>query len=189
MTIIKPGCLTPVCLFLMGLFAALPITANAAEAEFTVEARDFDGGNVRVSLTGQAYADGPSCIWNAGELPNRAEYDFEFPVTADYTLFVLYAAAQARPVEIILDEKSVHTGFKSVTGSWSTKTAKWEEQCTLPITRGTHTITLQCRGPMPHICALRLRSSSPFPKSWQLTRLTPRAAGRANAKDSAAGAA
>ena len=74
------------CLLLIGLFAALPTAAAAADAEFTIEARDFDGGNARVSLTGQPYADGPSCIWNAGELPNRAEYEIEFPVTADYTL-------------------------------------------------------------------------------------------------------
>ena len=102
------------------LLTPLPAATGAAEAEFTIEARDFDGGNVRVSLTGQPYADGPSCIWNAGELPNRAEYEIEFPVTADYTLSALYAAAQARPVEISLDGKKVHTGFQGVTGSWNT---------------------------------------------------------------------
>ena len=157
---------------LIGLLAALPIAARAAETEFTIEARDFDDGNARVSLTGQPYADGPSCIWNGGELPNRAEYEIEFPVAADYTLSVLYAAAQARPVEISLDEKVIHTGFKSVTGNWSTSSAKWEPQCTLPISRGTHTITLRCRGPFPHICALRLESSVPLPEGWQLPRLS-----------------
>ncbi len=40
-------------LLLVGLFAALPTTAAAADAQFTIEARDFDGGNARVSLTGQ----------------------------------------------------------------------------------------------------------------------------------------
>ncbi len=160
------------CLFLIGLFVAAPIAAQAAEAEFTIEARDFDGGNARVSLTGQPYADGPSCIWNAGELPNWAEYVVELPVTADYMLLALYAAEQARPVEISLDDKKVHTGFKGVTGAWNTSSAKWEEQCTLPMTRGTHTITLHCEGPFPHICALRLKSSGAFPDGWQLTRLT-----------------
>ncbi len=165
-------CLEP-CLFLMGLFAALPNAAAAADAEFTIEARDFDGGNARVSLAGQQYADGPSCIWNAGELPNWAEYEIEFPVTADYTLSALYAAAQARPVEIKLDDKQVYTGFKGVTGNWTTSSAKWEEQCRLPVTRGTHTIALRCEGPFPHICALRLKSSVPFPEGWQLPRPTP----------------
>lgn len=164
-------CLGP-CLSLVGLLAGLPNAADAAEAEFTIESRDFDGGNARVSLTGQQYADGPSCIWNAGELPNWAEYEIEFPVTAEYTLSALYAAAQARPVEIKLDDTLVHTGFKGVTGSWNTSSAKWEEQCRLPITRGTHTILLRCEGPFPHICGLRLKSSVPFPDGWQLPRPT-----------------
>ena len=49
-----------------------------------------------MSLTGHEYADGPSCIWNGGELPNWTEYEIAFPVTADYTLSALYAAADAR---------------------------------------------------------------------------------------------
>ena len=158
--------------FLVGLLAALPIGARAADTEFTIEARDFDGGNPRVSLTGQSYADGPSCIWNGGELPNRAEYEIEFPVAADYTLSVLYAAAQARPVQILLDGKEIQTGFKGVTGSWNTKSAKWEEQCKLPISRGSHTIALHCEGPFPHICAIRLKSSVSFPEGWKLPRLS-----------------
>ncbi len=157
---------------LIGYLAAIPVGVRAADAEFTIEARDFDGGNVRVSLTGQMYADGPSCIWNAGELPNWAEYQIEFPVTADYTLYVLYAAAQARPVEISLDEKKVFTGLNGATGHWATTSAKWEEQGTLPITRGAHIITLRCEGPVPHICTLRLKSSAPFPDGWRLPRPT-----------------
>ncbi|NQV34375.1 MAG: hypothetical protein HQ515_16900, partial [Phycisphaeraceae bacterium] len=158
-------------LFLLGLAAVLPITAWAAEAEFTIEARDFDASNARVSLTGQSYADGPSCIWNAGELPNWSEYEIDFPVTADYTLSALYAAAEARPVEISLDEKKGHLGFRGVTGDWNTRTARWETQCTLPVTRGTHVIRLHCEGPFPHICKLRLTSSVPFPEGWKLPRL------------------
>jgi hypothetical protein len=55
--IMRPMCRSPLnssCsgLLLAGLFAALP-TAAAADDQFTVEARDFDGGNARVSLTGQ----------------------------------------------------------------------------------------------------------------------------------------
>ncbi len=146
--------------------------AFAADTEFTIEARDFDDGNPRVSLTGQSYADGPSCIWNGGELPNWAEYEIEFPVTADYTLSVLYAAHQPRPVAILLDGKQVHTGLKGATGGWNTKTAKWEEQCTFTIPQGTHTIKLHCQGPYPHICAIRLKSSAPFPEGWKLPRLT-----------------
>jgi len=142
---------------------------RAAAAQFTLEAREFDEGNVQVSLTGQLYADGPSCIWNGGELPNRAEYVLEFPVSADFALGGLYAAEQSRPVEIHLDGKPVHTGFAGVTGSWQTKSARWEEQCVLHVERGTHTITLHRQGPLPHICALRWQ----LPEGAQLRRLSP----------------
>ena len=161
------------CLLLTGLLVAAPIAARAGEVEFTIEALDFDAGNVQVSRTGQAYAGVYSCIWNGGELPNRAEYELDLPVTADYTLWALYAAAQRRPVEIHLDGKKAHTGFQGVTGDWNTRSAKWEQQCTFHIARGKHTILLQCEGAMPHICALRLRSSAAFPEGWQLKRLSP----------------
>lgn len=147
------------------LCLAAPLVAD----EFLIEAKDFDDGNVRVSLEGQPYADGPSCIWHGGASPDRAEYVIEFPVTADYTLFALHAARDSRPVEISVDGKVMHKGFAGVTGSWQTKTARWEKQCTLRIERGTHSIALQREGPFPHICALRLQSSD----GVKLKRLSP----------------
>ena len=157
------------------LLAALALAAVRVPAadDIVIEAKDFDDGNVQVSLTGQSYADGPSCIWNGGELPNRAEYEIQFPVTADYALLGLYAAEQSRPVEIYVDGKKVHTGFAGVTGSWQTKSAKWEDQCGLRLDRGTHTIALRCDGPFPHIAALRLRAQAPFPDGSALRRLSP----------------
>jgi len=148
-------------------------TTVFAANDLAIEARDFDDGNVQVSLTGQSYADGPSCIWNGGEIPNRAEYVIEFPVTTDYALLGLYAAKDSRPVEIHLDGQKTHTGFAGVTGSWNTRSARWEEQCTLRIQRGVHVLTLQREGPLPHICALRLESSAPFPDGSALRRLSP----------------
>ena len=156
--------------------APLPAVAAtvAGTNEFTIEARDFDEGNVRVSLTGQPYADGPACIWNGGELPNRAEYVLEFPATGEYAILGLYAAEQSRPVEIHLDGQKTHTGFAGVTGGWNTRSARWEPQGTLRITRGTHVLTLQRDGPLPHICAWRLQWPATLPGGSALRRLSPR---------------
>ncbi len=146
--------------------------ASAALAgSFTIRADWFERGNVRVSQRGQSYADAYACIWNAGQQPNQAEYDIDFPVTADYTLVALYAAKTSRPVDIYLDGQRVHQGFASVTGDWQTKTARWEPQCTLHVTSGRHTLKLVCPGScMPHICAIRLESSAAFPPDWRLDR-------------------
>jgi formylglycine-generating enzyme required for sulfatase activity len=141
---------------------------------FTIRADRFDRGNVRASRPGAEYADRHPCIWNAGRVPNRAEYDLDFPVTAEYTLSILYAAADSRPVDILLDGVRVHRGCAGVTGSWQTSTAAWEPQCRLRASAGRHTIALVCPGPcMPHICALRLESAVPFPDGWRLARSAP----------------
>ena len=141
------------------------------QAAFTIRADWFDRGNVRVSTSGESYADKYPCIWNAGKLPNQSEYDVEFPVTADYTFVALYTAHSSRPVDIYLDGQKVHQGFAGVTGSWQTSHAKWEAQCTMRVTAGRHTIKLLCPGPcMPHICAFRLESPVPFPEDWRLCR-------------------
>ena len=62
-----------------------PSFAAEPAASFTIRADWFDRGNVRVS-DGEGYADRYACIWNAGSQPNQAEYDLDFPVTADYVL-------------------------------------------------------------------------------------------------------
>ena len=149
-----------------------PLLTRATN-EFTIEAKDLDDGNVRISLRGESYADGHSCIWHGSGSPDRAEYVIDFPVTAEYRLSGLYAAKQARPVEISLDDKIVHTGFAKVTGSWGTKSAKWEEQFALHIERGVHTLAFEREGPLPHICSFRFHSSVPFPEDWKVKRLSP----------------
>ena len=141
--------------------------AHAAPSGFIIGAHEFDRGNVRVSLPGQQYAGKYPCIWNGSKYPNQAEYDIDFPVTAEYTFLALYTAAGVRPVDIYLDDNLVHSGFATVTGSWGTDKAEWEKQCTMRITKGKHTIKLQRQECMPHICAFRLESSVPFPKGWK----------------------
>jgi len=156
--------------WLLLLWSALS-AAGAAE-EYVVAAPDFDLSNLRVSQTGQPYADGPACIWNAGELPNLAEYVLDLPVAGQFTLALLYAAAEARPLEVRVDGRTVLTGCTGVTGSWQTKSARWERQGTLALPRGEHTLTLWRNGPFPHLCALRLEPTEPPPPGWQPRRLT-----------------
>ena len=166
--------LSPICRLRWSMAVILLSSVAGATAapvdSFTIRADWFDRGNARVSNPGQTYADKFSCIWNGGALPNQAEYDIEFPVTADYTLVALYAAAGSRPVEIYLDGKKVHQGFAGVTGSWQTGSAKWEPQFTLHVTAGKHTIKLLCPGPFPHICAFSMESPIAFPEGWKLDR-------------------
>ncbi len=157
--------------FTLAVVASRDATAQQAVASLTLRADWFDRANIRVSLPGEIYADEHACIWNAGVLPNRAEYDVEFPVTAEYALVALYTAAGSRPVDIYVDGAKVHRGFASITGSWQTSSARWERQCKIRIAAGRHTIKLECPGPcMPHIVAVRFESPVAFPPHWKLDR-------------------
>lgn len=147
-----------------------PFDWRPARPQITIPATEFDRSNLRVSLPGEPYAGGPACIWNAGELPNYADYTLEFPVTAEYVLSVLYTAAEPRPVDIVMDGSVVHAGLKGTTGGWDTRQAAWERQCTLRLAAGSHTLRLERGAAVPHICALRLESSEPFPEGWTLER-------------------
>ena len=178
----RQECMPHICAFLLECSVPFPkgwkpptrsecaIDWSGATSQFTITAHEFDRGNVRVSKAGQGYAKRYACIWNAEKYPNQAHYEIVFPVAADYTFSALYTAAQSRPVDILIDGKKVHTGFASVTGNWNTDHAKWEEQFTLPLTAGKHTITLLRKSCMPHICAFRMQSSEPFPAGWRLRR-------------------
>ncbi|MFC1806078.1 hypothetical protein ACFL09_03765, partial [Planctomycetota bacterium] len=158
---------------LLVLVAAATLLASSATAadSFTIRADWFDRGNVDNRDVAKGYSDKFPCIVNGNKTPNQAEYDLDFPVTADYTIQALFAAQASRPVDILLDGKVIAHGFKGVTGSWSTSRAKWFEQGTARITKGKHTIKLLCVAPcIPHICALRFTSPEPFPKDWRLDR-------------------
>ena len=160
------------CLFVLGVVFDAP-AAGAPPVSLTIRADWFDRGNVKFSSPDDPdpYDPAPRYpqIWSAGPGPHVAEYDVDFPVTAEYTFVALYAAATSRPVEIHLDGQRVHQGFAGVTGSWKTERAKWERQCTMQIARGKHTIKL-VSGCLPNICGFRLESPVAFPEGWKLDR-------------------
>ncbi len=164
-------------IFCCSLALALSVgpPAMALADGFTVRCDWFDRGNVTSTGIAVGYSDKYPCIVNGGVVPNQAEYDIEFPVEAEYTIWALYAARDVRPVDILLDGKVLVRGFTGATGSWQTSSAKWEKQCTAKIAAGRHTVKLLCPGPcIPHICALRFETDAGFPKDWRLARRAAR---------------
>ncbi|MBM4038284.1 MAG: hypothetical protein FJ290_07210 [Planctomycetes bacterium] len=168
-----PGQLMSRLLGALAVGVALPVITLADS--FTVRCDWFDRGNVTSTGIAAGYSDKYPCIVNGGVVPNEAEYDIEFPVEAEYTISALYAAHDARPVDILLDGKVLVRGFTGSTGSWQTSSAKWEKQCVAKIAAGKHTVKLLCPGPcIPHICALRFETEAAFPKDWKLARRVPK---------------
>ena len=133
-----------------------------------IRAYEFDRGNVKVHDVGMSYADKEPVVINGGVTPNTAEYDLDFPVTADYVVSARYAAHDSRPVDLFLDDEKLVRGITATTGSWNTSTAVWEKQCEVKITKGKHCFKFVCPGPcIPHIVAFRFDSSEPFPPGFR----------------------
>ena len=156
-----------VCLAVLGIGVLSLCGAEPADEpdSFVVGSWELDRGNVAVHDVGMAYADRERVVINNGAYPNTAEYDIEFPVDARYRVDGRYAAADSRPVDLIVDDAVVARGFAGTTGSWESSTAIWERLCEVDITAGKHTVKLVCPGScIPHIVALRFVSNTTAPQ-------------------------
>jgi hypothetical protein len=153
-----------------------------------IPAWSFDRGNVRIYASPDQFADAGPIVGNDPEHVEAGvvEYDIDFPVAGDYSLTVKYAAAEARPVEVFLDGKSMgkccyDITFGSapfeipVTFSWDSSSARkkqesfeeWGIPRKITIAKGKHTLKFARNGPLPNFVEFRLESSSPFPKGWK----------------------
>ncbi len=136
---------------------------------FLIPAYAYDRGvNVETCISG--YADAEPMVGNR-RYPTQIEYDVEFPVSAEYSLHMRYAAHTARPVELLLDGKRLGLCCRTATGGWKTSKAAWEETCKVSVARGRHTVKLSCEKYFPHVVALRFDSPVAFPNTIEV--LTP----------------
>ena len=176
----------------------LPESRVAGSLE--IPACTFDRGNIQIYASPDNHADAGPMAGGGPTAPDTGvvEYDINVPVTAEYTIQIRYAAAEARPTDVWFDDRRVGRGCNGITigssrfevpvrFSWSSRTAKWEQLCdqgklvNLSITKGKHTLKLTRRGPLPHLLSLRLNTPAAFPKDWKqperkvdLTRVPPR---------------
>ncbi len=135
---------------------------RSAPETILIEAEEFPRGNVMRDRTN--YGVGIGVLVNEGPLPNFTEYDIEIPSTGMWQIDLRYAAAAARPTEILLDSKMVKADATGqVTGSWTPDGQKWFVEAAVPITAGKHVLRLENDGPFPHIdkIAMGLRSDLP----------------------------
>jgi hypothetical protein len=158
-----------------GVQAALPPTLvlpkTNASGSLVIPAHTFDRGNARIhanpaqyALSGTLTGDGP--LRQGTEQGDEAvvEYDIDFPVTAEYTLQIRYAAVEVRPTEVFLDGRKlgrICTGTSHHTANYvrphefpvNSKITKSEGLCDsgkgtllqLPITRNSHAETCPAR--------------------------------------------
>lgn len=148
------------------LKAARPIAEDelrrSAPGTILIEADEFVRGNVMRDKT--TYGVGIGVLVNDGQLPNFTEYDIEIPTSGAWQIDLRYAAAAARPTEIILDGEVVKPDAAGqVTGSWTPDGQKWFVETVIEIKAGKHVLRLDNDGPFPHIDKIALAPSSILP--------------------------
>lgn len=115
-----------------------------------LEAEKFDRGNLVRDHT--RYGTGIGVVYNAGEFPNRAEYDFQITAAGVYQLEVRHAAAESRPVRVGVDSAPDQERVASaVTGSWTPETQQWSAVRLVHLDAGAHCLRLERNGAVPHI--------------------------------------
>ncbi|HJN19242.1 MAG TPA: hypothetical protein QGH10_27365, partial [Armatimonadota bacterium] len=105
---------------LVAALAGLCLPASRSQTppadSFTIAAPTYDRGSGIVVVT-SGYADPEPIIGSFGGVV-EAEYDIDFPVTAEYTIQVRYAADAARPLQLSLDGERLGEVCRGTTGSW-----------------------------------------------------------------------
>jgi len=120
------------------------------------EAEEFDRGNVLIDTSG--YGAGIGVILNRGELPNFTEYELELAQPGWYQLELRYAAAQARPVQILINgQVRKSDAAAEVTGSWNPDSQRWSPETILELPAGKLVLRIErAAGPIPHFDRLAL---------------------------------
>ncbi|MFO1094155.1 MAG: DUF1549 domain-containing protein [Planctomycetaceae bacterium] len=135
------------------------------------EAEQFDRGNVAVHTSG--YGEAIGVLVNQEQLPNFVEYDVEIPQAGLYQAEVRFAAAESRPVRMLLNgEIVVPAALSEVTGSWYPDTQAWRIAGFLNLVAGANTLRIERDGPFPHIDKLLLAPVA-ADKARTLAELTP----------------
>ncbi|MBL9138110.1 MAG: SUMF1/EgtB/PvdO family nonheme iron enzyme [Verrucomicrobiales bacterium] len=149
------------------LAAWISIVGWARAGSYEIPAWAFDRGNAKTFT--REYADGGPMVAFGGHSPVLVEYDIEFPGSGDYRLSLRYAAADARPVSLLLDGTRIAEVCRDSTGSWNTSGARWERSLDFYVGAGKHTLRLQRPESFPHLMALRIESKE-VPEGWTPSR-------------------
>jgi hypothetical protein len=120
-----------------------------------IEAEDFARGNVKKEHTG--YGEKIGVIYNAGPLPNVAEYDVTLTEPGAWQVELRCAAAESRPVRLSVNGRLVKADAAGrVTGSWYPDTQAWGVEGVVALAAGKNTLRLERDGPFPHLDKLAL---------------------------------
>jgi len=123
------------------------------------EAESFSRGNV-ASLS-DSYGEGIGIISDRGSQQNFAEYEIEIPADGQYLIQLRYAARDARPGRILVNEKVLkEDAISQTTGGWMPEHQRWFSEGTFALNQGKITLRLESEPLMSHLDKIRLIHAS-----------------------------
>ena len=119
------------------------------------EAEKFARGNVAIDRDN--YGKEIGVISDPGSQDNFAEYNFNLKEEGTFHLRLRYAAKNARPGRLIIDEKTViEPAISKSTGGWFPQHQKWFTEGRLKLTAGKHLLRIESKPLMSHIDRVQL---------------------------------
>lgn len=118
-------------------------------SRIVVEAEKYDRGNVNRDFV--AYGQGIGVIHSPGTPPDFAEWDVNLPESGVYQIELRYAAAEPRPVRLLLNSRIIRENAAGqVTGSWQPDGQRWEAQGRFRLQAGKNTLRIERDSYIPH---------------------------------------
>lgn len=110
------------------------------------QAEDFDRGSLVVDR--EHWGKSIGVLLQSG----FAEYDLTVPSAGRYQLELRYAAAESRPIRILLDGRAVNeSAAAEPTGGWSEAEQRWSAEGLFELSAGRHVLRLEREGAVPHL--------------------------------------
>ena len=118
------------------------------------EAESFDRGNVLIDTT--KYGVDVGVVNSSSDTGNYFEFDIPLKHPGDYVVQIKYAAAQVRPVQLLINGKVVKEDAVSrTTGGWYPQHQAWSTEGVYELQQGDNTLRLNSKT-MAHLDKLRL---------------------------------
>ncbi len=98
--------------------------------------------------------------------PAHAEFDIQVEHAGSYAIEMRHAAAERRPVRILLDGKEIQkSAAAEVTGSWMPDSQAWFVSSTTSMSAGRHVLRIESKRVFPHIdkVAIVYQTNAPWP--------------------------
>ncbi len=110
------------------------------------QAEDFDRGSLVVDR--EHWGKSIGVLLQSG----FAEYDLTVPSAGRYQLELRYAAAESRPIRILLDGRAVNeSAAAEPTDGWSEAEQRWSAEGLFELSAGRHVLRLEREGAVPHL--------------------------------------